>query len=201
MAHFISKLRNLLTGDPKSYWSLLNKSSGQPSSTIEKVALETFYEHFENINNLQNRADDNFQLSVNFTNHTFNKNDEFNRTFSEEEVLRAVKSLKNNKSCRNDLILNKFLKCPEGIKDAEMFLYNLFNTVFDTGIIQESWLEGIICPIYKNTGDAGNPDNYRGITILSCFGKLFTAVLNNRLNIYLESMDVYVKNKKVSERV
>ena len=33
-----------------------------------------------------------------------------------------------------------------------------------------------------------SPDNYRGITILGCFGKLFTAVLNNRLNTYLENM-------------
>ena len=35
-----------------------------------------------------------------------------------------------------------------------------------------------------------NNDNYKGITILSCFGKLFTAVLNNRFNVYLENMDV-----------
>jgi hypothetical protein len=48
----------------------------------------------------------------------------------------------------------------------------------------------ILCPIYKNKGDNANPDNYRGITILSCYGKLFTAVLNNRLNHYLENMSV-----------
>ena len=53
-----------------------------------------------------------------------------------------------------------------------------FNLVFDYGIIPESWLEGIIRPIYKNNGDTNNPENYRPITILSCFGKLFTAVLN-----------------------
>ena len=41
-----------------------------------------------------------------------------------------------------------------------------------------------------NKGDAGNPDNYRGITILSCFGKLFTAALNHRLNYYLENMNL-----------
>ena len=42
----------------------------------------------------------------------------------------------------------------------------------------------------KNKGDIANPDNYRGITILSCYGKLFTAVLNNRLNNYLENMNL-----------
>ncbi len=31
-------------------------------------------------------------------------------------------------------------------------------------------------------------DNYRAISILSCFGKLFTAVLNSRLNNFLEDI-------------
>jgi hypothetical protein len=30
------------------------------------------------------------------------------------------------------------------------------------------------------------PDNYMGITVLSCFGKLFTSVLNVRINAFLE---------------
>ena len=65
-----------------------------------------------------------------------------------------------------------------------------FNLVFNTGIIPDEWSQGMISPIYKNKGDKASPDNYRGITILSCFGKLFTAILNNRLNNYLESMNL-----------
>ena len=61
-----------------------------------------------------------------------------------------------------------------------IYIY-LFNLIFDTGIIPDIWLEGIIRPIYKNKGDVENPDNYRPITIFSCFSKLFTAVLNARL--------------------
>ena len=66
----------------------------------------------------------------------------------------------------------------------------LFNIVFMTGIVPEEWSQGIISPIYKNKGDRTDPDNYRGITILSCFGKLFTAVLNARLNKYLEDSNL-----------
>ena len=36
------------------------------------------------------------------------------------------------------------------------------------------------------------PENYRQITILSCLGKLFTSVLNNRLSTFLEC---YFKRK------
>ena len=31
---------------------------------------------------------------------------------------------------------------------------------------------------------------YRGITILSCYGKLFTAILDYRLNYYIENMNI-----------
>ena len=34
------------------------------------------------------------------------------------------------------------------------------------------------------------PENYRPITILSCLGKLFTLVINNRLKKFAETYDV-----------
>lgn len=61
----------------------------------------------------------------------------------------------------------------------------LFNLIFDTGIVPESWSEGNILPIYKNKGNINVAENYRPITLLSCFGKLFTAILNTRLNNFV----------------
>ena len=62
----------------------------------------------------------------------------------------------------------------------------LFNIVFTTCTVPDEWSQGTISPIYKNKGGRSDPDNYRGIAIHSCFGKLFMAVLNARLNRYLE---------------
>ena len=62
----------------------------------------------------------------------------------------------------------------------------LFNLIYDTGLVPDSWTVGNILPIYKNKGDINLPENYRPITLLSCFGKLFTATLNARLNTYME---------------
>ena len=182
---FISKLRSMKTKDPKSYWSLINKSTEKQKSVVNKVALETFYDHFKNLSN-ENNEPDAFIFDI--ENVDINDNNELNRPFSEADILQAIKSLKNNKSCGTDLILNEFLKCASG-KMLNVFC-KLFNIVFESGIVPNSWTEGIICPIYKNKGDVNDPDNYRGITILSCFGKLFTSVLNNRLNCFLESMNV-----------
>ena len=72
---------------------------------------------------------------------------------------------------------------------------SLFNLIFDIGIILDSWLEGIIRPLYKRNGEPQQPENYRPITILSCFGKLFTAILNFRLNIFLQFYDILEENQ------
>ena len=53
-----------------------------------------------------------------------------------------------------------------------------------------SWTTGVIRPIYKNKGDREDPNNYRAITILSCFGKLFTSILNNRIRLFIEQFSV-----------
>ena len=77
-----------------------------------------------------------------------------------------------------------------------MPLYNkLFNCVLDTGFIPTTWLEGVVIPIFKNKGDPKSPSNYRPITILSCLGKLFTAILNNRLTAFLDNNKILEENQ------
>ena len=179
---FIDKLRSLRTSDPKAYWSLLNRGYDKSvkNATSSKVAMDVFFNHFKNLNTVQDNVD--VVLPDNISQY----NEVLNQPFVEKEVLEAIKSLKNNKACGGDLILNEFLK-HSADKLMPVFV-KIFNIVFESGIIPQYWSEGYICPIYKNKGDRANADNYRGITILSCFGKLFTCILNNRLFNYLESL-------------
>ena len=44
-------------------------------------------------------------------------------------------------------------------------------------------------------GDVRDPKNYRPITIVSCLGKLFTAILNARLNDYTEEFMILKENQ------
>ena len=108
----------------------------------------------------------------------------FNDHVTTDEMLKLVRTLKNNKSSGNDQVLNELLKysSPEIID----MIVRLFNVILDTGIFPEQWSVGIIKPLYKNTGAKDNSDNYRGITILSCLGKLFSIFLNSRLTRFVE---------------
>ena len=107
---------------------------------------------------------------------------------SEGEITEAVKSLKRNKSPGIDDVMN------EHIINTLNFLLpvyvKLFNIIFNHSIIPENWLLGNILPIYKNKGDIYNPENYRPISLLSCLGKLFTTIINNRLSKYAETFNV-----------
>ena len=64
-----------------------------------------------------------------------------------------------------------------------------------TGTIPEIWSHGKIMPIYKNSGNSTDPNNYRPISILSCLGKLFTALLSERLNTFMEVDEILKENQ------
>ena len=78
--------------------------------------------------------------------------------------------MKNNKASGIELIVNESLK--NSSDSLIKLITNLFSVILDTGIIPTEWtIIGIIRPIYKEKGSSINdPDNYRGITLLSCIG-------------------------------
>ena len=68
----------------------------------------------------------------------------------------------------------------------------LFNLILDSGVFPKNWNETYQVPIYKS-GDYLDCNNYRGIAISSCLGKLFTNVLRSRL------LDFVTEHNKFSE--
>ena len=82
-----------------------------------------------------------------------------------------------------DNILNEVIK--NGKDAIKGHLVNLFNRILDTGKQYPTlWSFGLIVPLHKKD-DRSKVENYRGITLLSALGKLFTSILNNRLYDYM----------------
>ena len=101
--------------------------------------------------------------------------------------------MKNYKAGDEDAIINKYIKTTSN-QFIEIY-EKLFNLIFDTGFIPESWVAGNIIPIYKNIGDSNDPKNFRSITLVSCLGKLFTAILSERLSKYSDDFFVMHENQ------
>ena len=100
-----------------------------------------------------------------------------------------MKSLKNNKACGDDRVINNYICSTIG------FFLPVFNYVLETGNIPHDWTIGNIIPIYKKKGDTNDPENYRGISLLSCFGKFFTTIINLRLNNFFNLNNILLENQ------
>ena len=98
-------------------------------------------------------------------------------------MLETIKVLKNNKSEGVDYIKNEYLKnCPLNVVEL---IVRLFNLILRTGHVPSEWCIGLIVPIFKKKGSPFDANNYRGITLLSCLGKLFSMCINVRLTKFV----------------
>ena len=111
------------------YWSFLNKCDTKGNKAVNKMAIDVLNDHFKNLNALDEDDDNDIVFPTNITEY----NIELNQDITEAEVLYAVKSLKNNKACGGDLILNEFLKHAT-VKLMPVFV-RIFNIVFHSGIV------------------------------------------------------------------
>ena len=115
--------------------------------------------------------------------------EELNNTFDVDEVKNAIRELKTGKAAGHDLIiLELYINASEVLAPV---LTCLFNNVFQNGYFPSIWTNGIIVPLHEK-GSLNNVDNYRGITLLSTLGKLFTRVLNNRLMLWADSHSILI---------
>jgi hypothetical protein len=99
------------------------------------------------------------------------------------EVIRATRSLKNGKAVGVDGICNEALK--RGGNVMLLSVCALLRFCQRSEQVPQDWKKGLIFPLKKD-GDEMDPQNYRGITHMSCVANLYTRILHARLSRYLE---------------
>ena len=72
------------------------------------------------------------------------------------------------------------------LKDSVL---KLFNLIFISRCTPSSWSLGLISLIYKS-GEKMDPDNYRGICVISCLSKLFLLILTQRLSSFVNTCKI-----------
>ena len=178
--NLVNTIMNASRNDPKLYWNTLKRlRDTDKDEKSSEIPPEDWFDHFKNLNTKPAESDGKYDDVSDFTRvETFSELD-FKITSS--ELLYSLKLLKGGKATGLDGISNEMLKHCNN--DMIQVILKLFNVILQTSFYPQEWSKGRISTIFKS-GDKYVCDNYRGITITSCLGKLFATVLNQRLLKY-----------------
>ena len=146
----------------------------------EKSSSSNYSTSFQKFKNTKGKTKLNFKS---------NNNEQYNEDFSLKELKKAFKKC-HDTAVGCDDIHYQFLKhLPFRSLDS---LLRIFNQIWHTGILPDSWKEAIVIPIPKPGKDSTNPANYRPIALTSCICKTMDRMVNDRLVWFLE------KNKLIA---
>ena len=109
-----------------------------------------------------------------------------NDNFTVTEISDIIDKLKNNKSPGFDLIPVEFIKTckPELLS----LITDILNYIINSRDFPDIWAEGIRTSVSKNDRIT-DENNYRSVTVLSVFTKIFEMAVNNRLNFVSTAYD------------
>ena len=103
--------------------------------------------------------------------------------FCLQELTQALRSMHNWKAADHDDLISELMKA--GGPTLHTSMLRIINFCWMQETIPESWTYGTIVSLFKS-GSPEDPSNYRGITLLSVFRKLFCTMLKNRLQNNVE---------------
>ena len=101
------------------------------------------------------------------------------------EIVDIIKDFENGKASDIPTIL---------IKKSAKLLAKLYNNCTDAGIFPQIFKTGKITSIFKK-GNKELLENYRHVSVLPIFGKIFEKILNNRLYNFFTKENVLSKNQ------
>ena len=103
---------------------------------------------------------------------------------TQEELEHAMSYLSNGKAPGQDNFPSEVLKT--NIHVLLPSLHRLLLRCWEEGVVPQGMKDALVITMYKNKGEKGVCDNYRGISLLSTTGKAFARVLLGRLQILAE---------------
>ena len=179
------------TSKPKEFWKVLRGISQSKVESSPAITSEKWLTHFEQLFNPSIITEE----TSNYNNQESNTGSEYlnsdiesyvlNMDISEEEIFNAIKSLKVDKAATGLLTAKHFKHSSNFIIS---YLKAILNKIYSSGEFPEQWALSILIPLYKK-GPRDIPDNYRGISLIDIFSKIYIYILNKRLTFYCELSD------------
>lgn len=181
---YVARVEASVIHEPKYFWTFIRNKKGNsriPSRMYKddvifnspKTIVNAFKQYFSsvyrppysNFHSVDN-CEYNYMPNVNIS------------EFSEDDIIAVIRKLKNKPTAGHDQIPSFLVKDCGGILVKPLTI--IFNLILKSSVFPDVWKISRICPILKS-GDPCIVINYRPISILCNFAKLFEMLLYDRI--------------------
>jgi hypothetical protein len=182
--HMFTELDELHSSNPKGYMDLVKSMRNgtfdkEVSDSTSHVSAEKWREHFEGLLGPPVQQSPSEDDLISFVQSNIDKcRSDLDLPFTRSELLATILRLKNNKAISFDRVSNEMIKTSKLVITNQLLA--LFNTILSTSIYPSAWKNNILTPLHKSDR-LDDPSNFRGIAVSSCLGKLFSKLLQSRL--------------------
>lgn len=193
-AYDVNRALNKTENFSKTAWEIINNSKGsnfKTKSEIKKIQIDDRevddpVEIANEFNSFFSSIASAFQSQTNPRVVANDREPVFSMALTpvdEEEVSRVIQKLNSKKTCDANGISVWLLK--QCFKNVLTPLTQLINSSFETGIFPSILKIAKVVPIFKKD-DPLQPSNYRPISILPVFSKVFEKIFCERVESYLD---------------
>ena len=182
------KLLTTSKRNPRSFWRDIKNKNKNSLPNID------FFNHFKNLaeteSNLGNEGREEVETIEEAS--TITNIYQLDKPFTKTELDSTISKTKNNKSAGTDNILNEFIS--NSSNEVKDIILRIFNTLLKLEYFPDIWAKGLITPVFKK-GNRNNTNNYRGITVLSLLGKIYTRLISERLTTWAERNNIFTESQ------
>ena len=157
---------------------LLNDKNGNPINDKNDIKTRWKEDFNELLNNTQRSPQNQSQF------HPSYKNNDEEPGILRSEVQQAIKSSPKNKSPGIDGITAEATQASGEI--GITWLTSIFQKTWMERKVPDDWQRAVIVPIWKKKGSKRDCGVYRGISLLSHAGKMYSKVLEQRARYKVE---------------
>lgn len=202
---YLTKIQSTITTDSRQFWSYVNQKN--KASRIPGVMVSE-NNSFSNPVDIVNKFAELFKsVFVTSSDPDEERSCLYKSKFlgdilnvggiTEDEIIRASKKLKNKMTSGSDDVPSFLVRDCIGVLAYPLKV--LFNLALESVTFPSRWKEARIVPVFKS-GDRSEINNYRPISILSNFSKIFEIVLYDRIYPAVRNLIAFSQHGFMSRR-